>query len=359
VKIEYKRNLNEVVKRYQSLWAGQMADSIMARIQVRDEEVQRDAFMANVPNIPQMLEDYIHYWKTTSRLEDDMLPAIAPNFGTGIEGGYFGAEVSYQEATSWCKHIPDLVNHPERLQYNPNCESVNRMREATEYYLRHNQNRCAVAPPLMDSADDILYMLRGSDIFFDMIDNPQGIRDLLLQITSDMERFKKDVCDRVPSYQDGGFAVWLNWWAPEGMTMLGIDLFCCSSAELYAQIGLPIHQQLADGSGRPWLMHLHSIGLHLIPEILKIPELACLEISEDPNVDLKGFELLQEVRRQVPAELVVKAAIRPGEFLKGIDQGDLPGNTIYDVCKENYQDIDRWDIDYANSLMDKVRKYRI
>ena len=55
MKVEYKANFEEVVGRYQALWAGEMRDRIIVRMQVRDGEVQRDAFMANVPHIEQML----------------------------------------------------------------------------------------------------------------------------------------------------------------------------------------------------------------------------------------------------------------------------------------------------------------
>ena len=106
-------------------------------------------------------------------------------------------------------------------------------------------------------------------------------------------------------------------------------------------------------------MHLHTIGLHLLPEIVKLPKLACIELSEDPNIELKGMKLLEFVREKVPPEMIVIVAIRPDDFLDALINRKLPGNTIYNVCEEGYQDIECWNVDYANELMKRVRDYKL
>jgi len=358
MKVEYKANFKDVVKRYQQLWQGNMQDGILARIQVREGQVQRDAFMANVPDIEKMFDDYLDFWRTAAKLEDDTLPVIVPSFGTGVEGGYFGADVVYRDATSWCSHIEDLMQHPEKVVYNPDSESVNLIRKCTQYYLDNNQDRCIVGPPNIDCPVDILYMLRGSEIYMDFIDNPEVIKQLLKSIGKGVMQFRDEMWEMMPLYEGGTFNGWMNWWVPQRTGLVGADLFCSCSLDTYREFGFPVHQQMAKSCGQAWF-HLHNLGLHLVPAIAEMENLLCLELSEDPNVELKGLELLNKVKSQVPKELVIKVAVRPKEFVEALEAGSLPGNTIYDVCEENYQDIDYWDIDYANSLMDKVRKYRI
>ncbi|NIA17056.1 MAG: hypothetical protein GWO86_01790 [Planctomycetes bacterium] len=357
MKIEYKANFQQVLHRYQQLWDGRMADGILARIQVRDGRVQRDAFMANVPDIPEMFDDYLDYWRTTAKLEDDTLPVIAPSFGTGIEGGYFGADVKFGDGTSWCEHIGDLMEHPEKAVYNPDSDPVNLVRKCTKYYIDNNQDRCAVAPPNIDCPVDILYMLRGSGIYMDFIDNPDVVKQLLNSIADGVKQFRDEMWGMIPLYEGGTFNAWMNWWVPQRTALAGADLFCTCSLDTYREFGFGVHQQMAKSCGRAWF-HLHNLGLHLVPAIAEMENLLCLELSEDPNVEIKGLDLLNRVKSQVPQELVIKVAVRPKEFVDALEAGILPGNTIYDVCEENYLDIDYWDIDYANSLMDKVRKYR-
>jgi hypothetical protein len=357
VKIAYKKNFEEVVKRYQSLWAGQMRDQIMVRIQVREDCGLRDAFMANVPDIPKMFEDYVEYWRTCANLEDDILPVIAPSFGTGIEGGFFGAKVTYGSGTSWCEHIPDLLNHPEKIQYDGECESVELNRKCLQYYQNHCDGKVLTAPPIFDCADDVLYMLHGCQLYTDLIDAPDKVLALLGKISEGLERFRDEMLEMVPLYEGGFFNNWMNWWIPKNSRLIGADFWNMCSAESYRKFGFPMHQQLSEKSDVIWF-HLHSVGLHLLPEIINLKNLACIEISEDPNVAIKGFELVKKVRSIVPKELIVIGAIRPNELLEGLEQHTLPGNTIYNVCEEDYQDIQNWSIDFANLLMEDIKKYK-
>lgn len=358
MKIEYKANFRQVLQRYQQLWDGQMGDRILARIQVRDGQVQRDAFMANVPDIEKMFVDYLNYWETSSRLEDDTLPVISPSLGTGIEGGYFGSDVSYNDATSWCNHIEDILENPEKIIYDPNNASVNLIRNCTKYYKENNLDRCLVGPPNIDCPGDILYMLRGSNIYTDFYENPEVLKYLFQTIAKGIIQFRDEMWDMLPLYEGGTFNGWMNWWVPQKTGLVGDDIFMSCSLDIYKEFGFPVQQEMANSYGKAWF-HLHNLGLHLVPAIAEMENLICLELSEDPNVDLKGLDLLNTVRHQVPEELVVKVAVRPKEFVEALEAGTLPGNTIYDICEENYQDIDYWDVDYANRIMDKVRKYRI
>ncbi len=357
MKVRYKANFQHTVQRYQQLWEGRMMDGIIARIQVRDSQVQRDAFMANVPDIEKMFDDYLAYWKTSSRVEDDTLPVIAPHFGTGIEGGYFGADVSYNDATSWCSHMEDLLEHPEKIRYDPDNDSVSLIRKCARYYKEKNQERCIVGPPNIDCPGDILYMLRGSQIYLDFLENPEFIKQLLQSIGESILQFRDEMWDMLPLYEGGTFNGWMNWWVPGRTGLLGDDVWLTCSLDIYREFGFPVHQEMANSFGKAWF-HLHNLGLHLIPAIAEMKNLICLELSEDPNVEIKGLELLRKVKIQIPDELVVKVSVRPKEFVEALDAGTLRGNTIYDVCEENYQDIDYWDIDFANRLMERVREYR-
>ena len=357
MQIEYKANFEEVLERYKTLWAGGMRDQIIVRIGVREGTVQRDAFMANVPDIPRMFEDYLDYWRTMSRLQDDTLPVISPSFGTGIEGGFFGSKVKYESGTSWCEHVSDLIDHPEKIKYAPDSDSVDLVRRCAKYYCEHNNGRALIGPPNIDCPSDILYMLRGSEIFFDLVDRAEDTDRLLAKIADGIKRFRDEFWEAVPLHDGGTFNSWMNWWVPGRTVLVGDDLFCSCSVDVYRRFGFPIHQQLADTNGGAWF-HLHNLGLHLVPEIAKLKNLICLELSEDPNVAVKGLDLLKLVREQIPPELVVIVAVRPKEFLEAFESGLLPGNTIYNVCEENYGDIECWDVDYANRLMDRVTKYR-
>ena len=200
-------------------------------------------------------------------------------------------------------------------------------------------------------------MIRGSEIYLDLVDKPEDADRLLEKITDGIKQFRDELWGMVPLYEGGTFNSWMNWWVPGRTVLVGDDMFCSCSVDIYRKFGFPIHQRMADSNSGAWF-HLHNLGLHLVPEIAKLKNLICLELSEDPNVSMRGLEMLKLVREQVPPELVVIVAVRPKEFLEAFDSGLLPGNTIYNVCEANYGDVECWDVDYANRLMNRVRKYR-
>ena len=111
-----------------------------------------------------------------------------------------------------------------------------------------------------------------------------------------------------------------------------------------------------DHFGSGWF-HLHTLGLHLLPHVAQLKNLAAIEISDDPNVPERGFLILDRIKKTV-GDVPVQVAARPGEFIEGLERGTLPGNVIYLVCEDNYADVPDMTVDDANRLMEKVRAYR-
>jgi len=334
-----------------------MQDQIIARIQVREKELGRYWVMQNAPDFEKMFDDYIVYWQSQVKLIDDALPVISPEFGAGIIGACYGAEVVFDRATSWNKTIEGLMDNPEIVKYYPESEAGALIKKGQEYFIENNQGRCLVGVIATSCPTDILYLLRGNEIYTDFVDNPGLVKRLLAQIAEGIFEYCNDIWQMVALYEGGIFNRWLNWWLPGRVGMIGDDIYSSCSIDHYMEFGYPVHQMIAERFGKVWY-HLHSVGLHLLPAISKIDNVICLELSEDPNVELQGLALLKKVREVMPAEIVIRISVRPQEFEAALDSGKLTGNVIYDVCEQEYRDVKCWDIGYANSLMEKVRKYR-
>jgi len=352
----YKANFDEVVERYRRLWTGQMQDRIMCKLLVREGTLPRDAFMRNVPRYEQMFEDYLEYCRTKQHVLDDSLPVIAPSFGEGIYGGYLGGTVAFGSGTSWTQPYITDYDQVESLRYDPHNSYMELAKKCMRYYLDNARDRVAVAAPVGSSAGDTAYLGVGERLFVDFYDCPEDVERLMAQLTQFIIDCKEGFWDMGGQHQDGVFYGWMDWWITGRSVMVGADVFCMCSREIFRRFGLPYYQRIIDHFGSGWC-HLHNLGLHLLPDLAQLEGLICFEISDDPNVSRRGFLVLDEVR-SVLGDIPVQVACRPKEFVDGLERGTLSGNTIYIVCEENYGDIKNMTVDAANRLMDRVRRYR-
>ena len=352
----YKPNFDQVIERYRRLWQGQMKDGILCKISVRDGEQPRDSFMCHVPDYRKMYADYLELWETTKRLKDDTLPVIAPCFGDGIFGGFLGGKVSYASETCWSDPFLDDYDNLQSLRYDPENESVRLMKDTFRYYLDRAGDKLAVAAPLIGNPGDTAYVIRGGELLTDFYDRPQDVHALLEVLTKFSIECREDFWRMGGAYEGGVYYMWMNWWITGRAPSLTADVFCLCSREIFREFGTPYFQEQIDHFGSGWF-HLHNLGLHLLPEAVKMRKLTGIEISEDPNVKGRSFEAIDWIK-SVVGDIPVQINCRPEEFVKGLTDRTLPGNIIYVVCNDNYADIKDMTVDEANRLMEKVRSYR-
>ena len=357
MKTRYKENFDRVVDRYRKLWNRQMKDQILCKLSVRDGEIPRDSFMRNLPDYKKMYEDYIEIWETTTRMKDDTLPVVGPCFGDGIFGGFLGGKVTYESETAWVDHFLKNYDDISSFKYDPNNEYVQLMKDAFLYYQKQAKENLAVAAPLIANPGDLAYTIRGSDLLTDFYDRPEEVHALMDVLTTFCTECKEDFWKLGGEYEEGVFYSWMNWWITGKAVSLTGDVFCLCSDEVFRDFGLPYYQRMADHFGSGWY-HMHNLGMHLLPEIVKLKNLTMIEISDDPNVKDRGFDILDWTREHA-GDIPLQITCRPEEFIKGLTDKTLPGNIVYVVCNDDYQDIDDMSVDQANDLMEKVWEYRI
>ncbi|MBI2843876.1 MAG: hypothetical protein HYX78_10790 [Armatimonadetes bacterium] len=351
-----KPNAEEVLGRLRDFWRQTDRSTILCQINIREEELPRDAFMRFVPDVPKMFEDYIFFFDSRKRVADDTLPVVAPNFGAGINAGFFGAPVRYGYGTSFADHVVNDVADLDAVDWGLENRNIGLSLDALAYFREHSQGRVWVgATPLLNPVDLAFYLV-GTDLFYDMNDRPEAVHLLLEKITDKFLRLEEMTMGRVDNDFGGRFEGWMNWWVPGSAICVGDDQLYSCSRESYNEFGLPYQQRVLDHFGGGWY-HLHTNGVHLLPEIAKLKGLICLEVSDDPNTPVRGWDILPEIRRTL-GDIPMKVAVRPREFAQSLAAGKLFGNVIYNVCEENYGDI--WDmtVEEANELALRAANYR-
>ena len=118
------------------------------------------------------------------------------------------------------------------------------------------------------------------------------------------------------AYDGGVYYSWMNWWITGRAPSLTGDVFCMCSREVFREFGTPYFRKIIEHFGSGWF-HVHNLGLHLMPEIVRIPGLVAIEVSDDPNVAERGFKAIDWIKAVV-GDIPVQITCRPEEFVKGL-----------------------------------------
>lgn len=169
------------------------------------EELQWKTMADKYQNAEQIVARYRHFCETHEFLGESF-PNLNVDFGPGSLAAYLGAEIDFKEDTVWfhpClkdwEDVPPFAFDPEAKWFQEHLALVKKCRELAgdDFYVD--------MPDLMENID-VLASLRGAqDILYDMIDEPEIIRERIDQIGSlyyeYYDRFYEIIKD-----QDGGSA---------------------------------------------------------------------------------------------------------------------------------------------------------
>jgi hypothetical protein len=158
---------------------------------------------------------------------------------------------------------------------------------------------------------------------------------------------QRDIFGPSVYYDDGVFIQHCSW-LPGRTVWLSVDAYSLCSPQVYAGIGREYQQQLIDHFGGGWL-HLHALGVYLLPELVKLKRLLGISILDDPGQP-RPFEQLQQIQAATGA-LPLEIWCHKDELLAGIRAGTLPGGILYRVDQVKT-------VDEGNAVAAQAREYR-
>lgn len=132
--------------------------------------------------------------------------------------------------------------------------------------------------PDLQGPMDVVEVLWGSQLFIDIIDEPQLVKDFLSLITDSYIAFMKEWNKIVMPYKIDGCSV--HWsFMQKGNIMLRDDSAMNFSPEVFEEFILPYNQRLLhefDGGG----MHFCGRGEHFVPLAVKMDKLYAINMSQ-------------------------------------------------------------------------------
>ncbi|MGE5528200.1 MAG: hypothetical protein ACM3X6_03555 [Patescibacteria group bacterium] len=341
----YRPDVDEVVERYRRYWAGEMRDQVLILATLAGEDIF--ASWLGWPSYEDTFARFDAFFQHRLGIEDDTIPVALPGLGLGPWGGMFGAEVTLMPSASSSIPFPsiqavlDLVLDKENYW-------VKRQLDSVAYFCEHAKGRFAVAPAETISGVNVLYALRGSEVFADLAEDPEAclkVIDLVRPIGIWMAEEQKKMTG---SYRGGVFDHW-QVWLPGNPVWFSVDMNSLCSPAYYDRFGFHDTQAFLDHFGGGFI-HVHKpTGLYLLPQLVKHRHVAGFEFYHDLGSLETCFTGLREIRDMVGTGLLVDCDF--AQFTAQLEQKTLPGGIIYEVknCPGAAA---------ANELVARARAYR-
>lgn len=281
--MQYKPNIEEVLKRYQAFWQKSVYDRPPIRIRYPIPGQSDEDW----PTACQSPETYYPYWdhvyqQRMALLDDDVCSA-APDMGPGFMGGVMGCPVHFDHGTSWSEHCLkdwgdlDTFRHVVFDESNP---WLSRLKQMCDAFAEQGAGKCAPGIAMLTGPGDIMTALRGpTEICVDLYSDPDHIRELAEICTQAWITVEQLQFDWIAPLQ-GGYCDNYSIWTPGRSGYFANDISTLISPAVYRQHFFEFDCRIAASLETPWL-HVHSGGVHIVPEFLKIPELVGIQIVND------------------------------------------------------------------------------
>ncbi len=330
---DIERRINpEVEDAYLGQWDDFVHGKFQGDIFLANRSVKTKAnYICPEVNINDALIDYemmlVHQMQDVSHaLAADNILTVRTNYGTGIMSSLFGAEVftmpreintlpttkpmgelEKMEALLE-KGIPDLMNGFGRNVF----EMGEYFAEVFEKY-PNIQKYVSVYHPDTQGPVDILELLWGSDMFYNLYDEPEVVHDMLKLVSDTYIQFMETWYRLYPQKKD-----WANHWnsmAHLGTIVLRNDSAMNLSPEMYEEFAKPYDEMLLNHFGGG-VIHFCGRGDHYIEKMSQIEKLYGINISQPHLNDM---------------EVIYKNTVDKGISILGFDKE----RAIQDVTRAN------------------------
>jgi hypothetical protein len=302
--MEYKKDIEMVIKRYEAFWNKDKLDRIPIRIrfpvgslQAHESYYEPKAKINESERWEDIVldpEKYLAYWdrqlKVRAPLMDDSIPTASVDLGPALMCGIMGADITFASGASWSNDPLENWEDIDNYSFNVENKWVRKLIELAKYFVEHSEGKFAVGLANIMGPTDILTCLRGAtQTCIDLYEFPDEVIKLIEKCTQAYIETIKIQLDIIPRYY-GGTCEGYSMWTPGRSNWLANDLSTMISPETYRNFMFKYDQEIVDYLDSCW-MHVHSGGAYMIEEFLKLQNLKGVQIVSDKpsGPDLKDL----------------------------------------------------------------------
>jgi hypothetical protein len=222
-------------------------------------------------------------WRAKEGLDDDAIPAFCPFFGIAEHSAWLGLEVRLQDTT--CLPLP-LIHEPtdlDRLRCSEDDRWFRIMRSSYDYLRQRQDGTFVLSMRGTMTPMDVANAVRGDALFTDFLLQPEFCHELLSRLVSALRWYFPHQWSWADDIAGGRVFSHGDPWLPAGtIGHLANDTAMLCSPQVYEEFGLPYESQLVAGY-QAVLYHVHNEKLHYVPRLAQLPQLALLEVTDDPR----------------------------------------------------------------------------
>jgi hypothetical protein len=358
--LAYKPHYPETLARLRSLYAREANDSILATMRVPSPALEQfrerhPAGPCDYPAPAERAEFWDRRWREHVAVEDDSMPiAYLSEFDQGLYGGLLGGDVRFMSHpdVGWISSMvpPLLTDWPEfeRLRFDESHLWWQRYLAQMRMFVERAAGRWGISHfILIDSLNFVFELIGATRTYLGLDEHPDLLRRAVDFGYEVNVRVQEAFFNTVGTFEGGTFSNFAQW-LPGRIVSESLDPFHMTSVAYFEQWGRePAERILGHFDGG--VIHIHGNGRHLLKAASTLRGLRAILLLDDVGFP-KAFDVLAELKSRT-GDVPVSCFAEFGPFVERLERHELPGGVLYQVRGVP-------DVQTANRLMEKVRKYR-
>ena len=206
----------------------------------------------------------------------DAFPLVNPNLGPDIFGASLGADLIFEETTSYS--VPFVKDWTEDFTFHEENPWWQKIREITEAFTEDSRGEYLVGITDLHMGADGLVSIRGPEnLCFDVIDQPEVFENAKTVLLPAFQRQFEELYRITQKYQVGT-SNWMGLYKKEPWYVTSSDFICMVSQDTFRELILPeLREEIRYLKGNT-IFHLDGPGaLKHLDDLLAIPELAGIQ----------------------------------------------------------------------------------
>lgn len=274
---------------------------------------------------PEKMVAHFRNWCDNIEFMGESFPNMSTDFGPGSVAAYLGCDITFNERTVWFnefvedwEEIPPLKFDPENEWFKKHIEVVKKCTELA------NGDFYTTIPDLMENIDVFASMRGAQDTIFDMMDEPEMVKERIQQIQDSYFEYYDRFYDIVKDKDNGSAYTVFSIWGPGKTAKLQCDFSAMMSPDQF--------REFIQGPLREQAKKLDHVLYHLdgpdairhVDALMEIDEIDALQWTSGdhgPDGTLEEWDEIYDKVRRAGKSLWIKVySGTVDDWIKGCDR---------------------------------------
>ena len=249
-------------------------------------------------------KDYL-FARFHETIEDDFIPSTSPWYGIAEHTAFLGGQVDFTESTTFQHQICENLEDYHNLKLDRDNRWIRMVVDGIAYMRNKWEEYIPVRMRGADGPSDIANAIRGNDLFYDIYDEPEELREMMkfcakaVNFTLDLQR---EQATRIADGTITGFGMWMPG---KCVGHISEDFSTMISREIYEEHFFEALKDCVRDCDMA-MLHVHSLGERMIPVFAGVDKIGLMELSSDPNC-ARAVEVYRKYREELRDKTIIIA----------------------------------------------------